>query len=228
MEWIIESLSTFGIPLTVTAILLGLFIIFAKKWIDNKMLSISNFNKMMMDYDREKKKMEMEHQREQFNINLKNSQIINEKMQELRIILNACLVARWELHNGGLLRSGLHFQRFSVISVKRKPSASLGDKTQWKDTPLSTITHFISKLHNDGRFFYPDIKEIETEDNTLYHIINDQGIGSIYALPLTDINDSLIGFISVEYCNKDSRKLTDEEIKVFEDITSSINKIVVV
>jgi len=222
LQSIIESISTYGLPVVISGVIVFLLIIFVKKYFKNLFLTKEKLMEVMIEAEREKKKVDLEEHRKQYNDDIINNSFISERMTEVLYSVNGSRTSIYQYHNTQRLKSGSHFLKFTSTHCKVKRNCSIPDSILlWKDIPSSIISFFNIQLVNKGEFIYNDISELEAVDYSLYHIFNDQNVKSVYAYAMYDDYSNIIGWLAVEFCEQTT--LSELEKDIIKDITRSIN-----
>ena len=223
LETLIESLSTYGFPIVISAVLLFLGILFAKYYFKNFFLTKESMLEVMVQREKELTKIDIEAHRNQYNLDIKRNAKINDRLTELLYSINCSRVSLFQLHNGGIFLSSKqsYMLKFTATHCKIKPKTDIVNSLNlWKDMPISIINSFLSDISDCGCYKVLDIEVLKDKDPSLYHILFQQGILAIVSYALYDDHNHIIGWVSCEF---DSVQDESVECNLIQDITRSIN-----
>jgi hypothetical protein len=129
-------------------------------------------------------------------------------------------VSIYEYHNGGKSVAGVNFKKCSnTYEATGKGMDEIYNEQQ--NLPIS-VNFLWNKLLIDKKpILISDIHSLEEKDNTIYQILDSQGIKSYYSRLILNYNFIPIGFIIITYYNK-GVLLDNEQLKIFNDTTISI------
>ena len=108
-----------------------------------------------------------------------------------------CLV---RFHNGGRDMNGLSFLKMSMTneSVKLGLSPLM---PEFQNMFRSFFSYLCEKLISEGHCYVDDINILKDVDTTMYEFLFSRDIQSIYSIPISNKNNTVIGFIYVECSN---------------------------
>jgi len=149
----------------------------------------------------------------------------------VRVLINRILnefeadrIAVYEFHNGGKSISGVDFKKCSnTYETTNKGIDELYNEQQ--NLPIS-VNFLWNKLLIDKKpIFISNIHTLEQTDNTIFQILDSQGIKSYYSKLILNYNSKPIGFIVITYYYKNVT-LNNEELRIFNDTTISIGGLI--
>lgn len=139
---------------------------------------------------------------------------INKDLQEMLIQTNASRASLVQYHNGG---KGINRQSFLKMSMTNE-QVQLGVKpfiSEFKDQFRSVLAYFVKELNDKGYCYIDNFEDIKDKDTSMYEFLRDREIQSKYGIAIKDNNGMVIGFICIEYIdkNKSNRELVDKILK---------------
>ncbi len=111
-----------------------------------------------------------------------------------------CLV---RFHNGGRDMNGLSFLKMSMTNE----SVRLGLSPlmpEFQNMFRSFFSYLCEKLIDEGHCYIDDISILKDVDTTMYEFLFSRDIQSIYSIPISNKNGTVIGFIYLE-CSNNTR-----------------------
>ena len=137
--------------------------------------------------------------------------------------LSADRVSVFEFHNGNKSFSGVDFKKCSNTFE----ATELGIESKYKEyqnIPISVNFLWNKLLVDKTPILISDIDSLKNKDNTIYIILNQQGIKSYYSRLIYDYDGLPIGFINVVYY-KEKLSLEHEHLKKFNDVSIQISSL---
>ncbi len=133
---------------------------------------------------------------------------------------NANRVSLFRYHNGGKDYSGRSFLRMSMTNEVVKGGTAL-IQHQSQNLFRSMFFGLIHSLEDNGYDYIDDIENIKERDTGFYSYLKDFDIMSKYSIALYSSYKNIIGFITIDFANKDDANvnvisdcLQDKKIKV--------------
>lgn len=133
---------------------------------------------------------------------------------------NANRVSLFRYHNGGKDYSGRSFLRMSMTNEVVKGGTAL-IQHQSQNLFRSMFFGLIHSLEDNGYDYIDDIENIKDRDTGFYSYLKDFDIMSKYSIALYSSHKNMIGFITIDFANKDDANvnvisdcLQDKKIKV--------------
>ena len=143
----------------------------------------------------------------QSNINMS----IYNLLEEMKEVFKADRVQIYDFHNGGHYANGRSALKCScTFEAVRKSVKSYFDRLQ--GIHLQMIPHFIHELLNKDTIIVKDIEELKDTMPATYNFKKNQEIGSFYDVTLKNSKDEPIGFIGIQYLEKDSIYVDESEL----------------
>ena len=124
--------------------------------------------------------------------------IIVEKMDSLKELLNADRVQVYDFHNGGHYANGRSALKTSCTYETVRNGIN-PVQSQLQSIPLPCIAKFISQLLNDESMEIKKLDEIKENMPSTYQLKKSQNIESFYDIVLNNKNNEPIGFLAVQY-----------------------------
>ena len=135
---------------------------------------------------------------------------------------NADRVSIYEFHNGGKNLAGIEFKKssntYEAVELEIKPiikemqNLPISINPLWSKLLATRLAIKVSSVNN-------------LDDEFLKSYLEAQSIKTYYSMLLVDYDSSPIGFISLEFYNKE-RELTDHEFNEFENISIKISTLI--
>lgn len=153
------------------------------------------------------------------------SREINNNLQQILLNTSASRASLVQYHNGG---RGVNKQSFLKMSMTNE-QVQLGVKpliTDFKDQFRNLLAYFVQQLEETGVCYIEDRDTLKHVDISTYEFLKDRGIQAKFGIALKDESGMVIGFLSVEYINKQNVDITiiDKVLKgqrrVFETLLS--------
>ena len=149
---------------------------------------------------------------------------IDKTLQQILIFTNADRVNLVQYHNGG---KGINKQSFLRMSMTNE-QVKVGVKpfmSEFKDQFRSVIAYVIKKLNDNGFCYIDDANTIRDVDPGTYEFLLNRGIESKYCMAIHNTqDDSVIGFIGIEYIKKENAKpkLVDQVLREKQKILETL------
>ena len=140
---------------------------------------------------------------------------IDKTLQQILIFTNADRVDLVQYHNGG---KGVNRQSFLKMSMTNE-QVKVGVKpfmSEFKDQFRSVIAYIIRTLNETGYCYINDAEEMKTVDAGTYEFLLNRGIESKYCMAIRSNDRTVIGFVCVEYIEKENAR-PDLVDKVFKE-----------
>ena len=140
---------------------------------------------------------------------------IDKTLQQILIFTNADRVDLVQYHNGG---KGVNKQSFLKMSMTNE-QVKVGVKpfmSEFKDQFRSVIAYIIRTLNETGYCYINDAEEMKTVDAGTYEFLLNRGIESKYCMAIRSNDGTVIGFVCVEYIEKENAR-PDLVDKVFKE-----------
>lgn len=156
----------------------------------------------------------------------KISEQIDEQLQIILTKTNACRVSLVQYHNGG---KGINKQSFLKMSMTNEIVA-LGVKpfiTEFKDQFRSVLSYFVKEINDKNYCFIDNYEDMKLIDTSMYEFLRDRNIQAKYGIAVKNNSGTVIGFVCVEYTNKDVAnkddiiKILNEKELIFEYLLNS-------
>ena len=145
---------------------------------------------------------------------------INDYLKRVRNATNASRVALVRFHNGGKDMNGLSFLKMSMTNETIQ-SGLAPLMPDFRNIFRSFYSYWCERLIIEGHCYIDDVEKLKDVDPTMYEFLQSRGIVAIYGIPIVNKNESVIGFIYIEYVhNKDINKeqvlscLDDKKLKI--------------
>ena len=140
---------------------------------------------------------------------------IDKTLQQMLIYTNADRVDLVQYHNGG---KGVNKQSFLKMSMTNE-QVKVGVKpfmAEFKDQFRSVISYITKQLNDTGYCYIEDRESVRDLDAGTYEFLLNRGIESKYCIAMHNSEDTVIGFICVEYIKKQNAR-TDLVDKAFRE-----------
>lgn len=151
-----------------------------------------------------------------------NSTKIQIQIYHLLQIFQSDRVSIYEFHNGGKNLAGIEFKKcsntFEAVSLEIKPVMK-----EMQNLPLSINPLWNRILATRDDIIVPSVEKLE--DTFLKSYMKSQSIHAYYATMLQDYDNTPIGFICIEYYNKE-KDLTQEQLDEFFEIAIKISVLI--
>ena len=143
----------------------------------------------------------------QSNINMN----ICNLLEEMKEVFKADRVQIYDFHNGGHYANGRSALKCScTFESVRKSVTTYFDRLQ--GIHLQMIPHFIHELLNKDIIIVKDIEELKDSMPATYNFKKNQEVGSFYDITLKNTKDEPIGFIGIQYIEKDAIHVDESEL----------------
>ena len=143
------------------------------------------------------------------NLSLLNN-TINAYLNDLLKKVDASRVNLVQYHNGARNLNRMSFLKMSVTNEQVK----VGCKPlmpEFKDQFRSVLSYVVSELDEKGYCFIKNPEDIKEKDAGTYEFLINRNIKSKYTIAIKNDEETVIGFLCVEYENKPTK--STEEIK---------------
>lgn len=136
---------------------------------------------------------------------------INDTIQEILEQTKASRVCIVKYHNGQRDMTGMAFLKMSMTNevVNRGVAPLMGD---FKDLFRSYLAYWCHELEIKGKCVIQDTNEMQNVDINMYEYLKTRNIEAKYGLALTNLEGDIIGFICVEYLDKEDFDLKKIEM----------------
>ena len=124
--------------------------------------------------------------------------IIIEKMDSLKELLNADRVQVYDFHNGGHYANGRSALKTSCTYETVRNGIN-PVQAQLQAIPLPCIAKFVSQLLNDEHIEIKNLEEIKETMPSTYQLKKSQDIISFYDIVLNNKENEPIGFLAVQF-----------------------------
>lgn len=135
---------------------------------------------------------------------------INNRLEKVKEILKADRVQVYDFHNGGHYANGRSALKtscsYEVLRVGVK-----GHQKELQSVPLSCIPVFIRTLLNEGELKFNDLEQLKDVMPATYELKKSQDVMSFYDIVLSNKYGEPIGFLALQYCQKDCVNFNKEE-----------------
>lgn len=136
--------------------------------------------------------------------------IIN-RLESIKEFLKADRVQIYDFHNGVHYANGRSALKTSC-SYEVIRAGIKGHQKELQSVPLSCIPRFIKALLNRGELKINDLEEIKNTMPATYELKKGQGVASFFDVILNNKEREAIGFLAIQYENKDKVNFTKEEM----------------
>jgi len=135
---------------------------------------------------------------------------------------NADRVSIYEFHNGGKNLQGVEFKKssntYEAVELEIKPTIK-----EMQNLPISINPLWSKLLASRQPIKVSSVNNLD--DDFFKSYLEAQSIKTYYSMLLVDYDSSPIGFISLEFYNKE-RELTGQEFNEFENISIKISTLI--
>lgn len=132
---------------------------------------------------------------------IKVSDEIDQALQKILEETNADRVSLVQYHNGG---KGINKQSFLKMSMTNE-QVKLGIKpfiSNFKDQFRSVLAYFVKEINRNNYCYIDDVEAVKEVDISMYEFMKDRGVYSKFGIGVRNKENTIIGFICVEYLNK--------------------------
>lgn len=136
--------------------------------------------------------------------------IIN-RLENIKEVLKADRVQIYDFHNGIHYANGRSALKTSC-SFEVIRSGIKGHQKELQSVPLSCIPIFIKTLLNSGELRINNLEEIKDKMPATYELKKSQEVASFFDIILSNKNKEPIGFLAIQYNEKDKAEFTKEEM----------------
>lgn len=137
-----------------------------------------------------------------------NDEAILNKLSEIMDKLGSDRIYILEFHNGGKFYSGRSMQRFTMSYEMCRPGIS-HEQMKYQGVLLSNYHNFAKAYLQANFIAIDDISKVE--DESLRSTYGTEGVESVYACPIKDLNGRVIGLMVVNYI-RNKKSLTAQQI----------------
>lgn len=132
-------------------------------------------------------------------------------LEEMKEVFKADRVQIYDFHNGGHYANGRSALKCScTFETVRKTVTTYFDRLQ--GIHLQMIPHFIHELLNKETIVVPDIEELKNRMPATYNFKRNQEVGSFYDIVLKNKKGESIGFIGIQYLEKNAIYVDENEL----------------
>ena len=158
-----------------------------------------------------KNKMEKKKKPDMVTEALKISELVTNKMEEIRDGVKSDRVWITQFHNGGhFYPTGKSITKFSVIYETVKTEVS-SIQANLQNIPVNLFSKSLSVLADNSTIEIPDFKDETIATYGLKYIAEEHGTKSSYLFAIKTIDDKFIGVLGIDY-TKRKTKLDDDVI----------------
>jgi len=152
---------------------------------------------------------------------LKESELVQTKIEHIRDEFNADRVWIAQFHNGGnFYPTGKSMAKFTIVyEVVNVGVSSI--QSNFQSIPVNLFSRSINQLLENNLISIPDFKDETIATYGLKYIAEDTGCKSGYLFAIKSIDDKFVGIFGMDFTKKKS-KLTDSEINEILVSTSSL------
>ena len=142
---------------------------------------------------------------------LKESELVQTKIEHIRDEFNADRVWIAQFHNGGnFYPTGKSMAKFTIVyEVVNVGVSSI--QSNFQSIPVNLFSRSINQLLENDLISIPDFKDETIATYGLKYIAEDTGCKSGYLFSIKSIDDKFVGIFGMDFTKKKS-KLTDSEI----------------
>ncbi|NPV12940.1 MAG: hypothetical protein HPY57_14305 [Ignavibacteria bacterium] len=220
-EYFLEMFDRYGVTL-VSLVVLGFFTWFLIKFILRMMKrQEKKIDELIIKLVSKDDEYEIE---EKLRNGAVNANRVRQLIYQLLNEFEADRVSVYEYHNGGKSVAGVDFRKCSnTYEATAKGIDEIYNEQQ--NLPIS-VNFLWNKLLIDKKpILISNIHTLEQTDNTIFQILNNQGIKSYYSRLILNYNNKPIGFIVITFYNKNV-SLDNEQLKIFNDTSISIGGLI--
>lgn len=128
-----------------------------------------------------------------------------------------CIV---KYHNGNKDMTGKSFLKMSMTNeVVNIGVASM--MSEFKDVFRSLLAYWCHEIENKSYCVIDDVENLKDVDLTMYQYLKTRNIEAKYGLPLKDINNNTIGFMCIEFLDKNNFDID----KIYKSVNLNFPKI---
>ena len=125
---------------------------------------------------------------------------INDCLKRTLIKTNSARVCLIRFHNGGRDMNGLSFLKMSMTNETVKLGLS-SLMPEFQNMFRSFFSYLCDRLIKEGHCYINDINILKDVDTTMYEFLFSRDVQSIYSMPISNKNGTVIGFIYIEFTN---------------------------
>lgn len=135
---------------------------------------------------------------------------INDTIQEILEKTKASRVCIVKYHNGQRDMTGMAFLKMSMTNevVNRGVAPLMGD---FKDLFRSYLAYWCHELEINHKCIIKDTNDMQNIDINMYEYLRTRNIEAKYGIALTNLEGDIIGFLCVEYLDKEDFNLENIE-----------------
>lgn len=142
-----------------------------------------------------------------------NCEILQEA-EKVKELLDADRVQVYEFHNGAHYANGRSALKTTcTFETCRYGVQSCRDILS--DVPLSVIPVFIKTLLNDEELYVKNLEDIKDTMIGTYNIKSSMNIKGFYDVVIHNEDREPIGFVAVQFCNRDASNIDKDVVKKF-------------
>ena len=132
------------------------------------------------------------------------------RMESIKELLNADRVQIYDFHNGGHYANGRSALKVSC-SYEVCRTGIKACQMYLQSIPLSCIPQIIKTLLNKNELNIDDLEDIKNDMPATYALKKDQNVASFFDVILNNKNNEPIGFLAIQYCDKNKVSFTTSE-----------------
>lgn len=142
---------------------------------------------------------------------LKEGELVQTKIENIRDEFNADRVWIAQFHNGGnYYPTGKSMAKFTIVyEVVNVGVSSI--QSNFQSIPVNLFSRSINQLLENDTIIIPDFKDETIATYGLKYIAEDTGCKSGYLFAIKSIDDKFVGIFGLDFTKKKT-KLTDEDI----------------
>lgn len=139
---------------------------------------------------------------------------IYDLLEEMKEVFKADRIQIYDFHNGSHYANGRSSLKCScTFECVRKTVTSYFDRLQ--GIHLQMIPHFIHELLNEEKIIVRDIETLKDTMPATYNFKKNQNVNSFYDIVLKNSKGESIGFIGIQYLEKNAIYVDESELKKY-------------
>jgi len=152
---------------------------------------------------------------------LRVSELVNQKIENIKEEFNADRVWVSQFHNGGnFYPTGRSMAKFSIVYETVGPNTN-SVQTNFKNIPVNLFSKSINELYNNNVIEVPDFKDEKIATFGLKYVAEESNCKSSYLFAIKTIEEKFIGVLSVDF-TKRKTKLDVESINHLQNHATAI------
>ena len=136
--------------------------------------------------------------------------VITDKLDQVKELLNADRVQVYDFHNGGHYANGRSALKttctFEVCRAGIRPY-----QAQLQGVPLSCVSKFISELLDNGELEVKDIEKIRESMPATYTLKKSSSVRAFYDIVINNPYGEAVGFLAIQYVKNPYSIKTEED-----------------